>query len=78
MNELKLTPEQHKIAIEEITSYFHNEREEEISDLAATLLVDFIMKNIGPFIYNQAIKDAHYLMGEKIEELFTLERSNRK
>lgn len=74
MKELKLTPEQHKLAVEEIKFHFHSEREEEISDLAATLLLDFIMKNIGPFIYNQAIKDAHYLMGEKIDELFTLEK----
>ena len=74
MKEIKLTPEQLKLAGEEIKSYFNSEREEVISDLAATLLLDFIMKNIGPFIYNQAIKDAHYLMGEKIDELFTLEK----
>ena len=78
MKEIKLTPEQLKLAGEEIKSYFNSEREEVISDLAATLLLDFIMKNIGPFIYNQAIKDAHYLMGEKIDELFSLEKSNRK
>ena len=74
MKEIKLTPEQHKIAVDEIKSYFHSERDEEVSDLAAVLLLDFITKNIGPFIYNQAIKDAHYLMGEKIDELFTLEK----
>ena len=78
MKEIKLTPEQLKLAGEEIKSYFNSEREEVISDLAATLLLDFIMKNIGPFIYNQAIKDAHYLMGEKIDELFSLENPNRK
>ena len=73
MKEIKLTPEHHKLAIEAIKSYFQTEREEEISDLAAILLLDFVTKNIGPFIYNQEIKVSHYLMGENIDELFTLE-----
>jgi uncharacterized protein (DUF2164 family) len=77
MKEIKLTQEQQKAAIEELKRYFQTEREEEITDLAAALLLDFILKNIGPYIYNQAIKDAHYFMNEKIEELFALEKSLR-
>ena len=42
MKEIELPSEQHKIAIDVIKSYFQSEREEEISDLAATLLLDFI------------------------------------
>lgn len=41
MKEIKLPSEQHKFAVEEIKSYFHSKQEEEISDLAATLLLDF-------------------------------------
>ncbi|CVK19371.1 MULTISPECIES: DUF2164 domain-containing protein [Sporomusa] len=75
MKPLQLTKEQQKESIEAIKSYYFNEREEEITELAATLLLDFIVKNIGPHIYNQALTDAHSFMGEKIDELFTLEKS---
>jgi len=77
MKEIKLTLDQQKAAIEELKRYYQTEKEEEINDLAATLLLDFILKNIGPYIYNQAIKDAHHFMGEKVEELFSLEKSLR-
>ncbi|MBP2634390.1 MAG: hypothetical protein H6Q72_297 [Firmicutes bacterium] len=78
MKDIKLTKDQQKIAVEELQSYFQTEKDEEITDLSANLLLDFILKNIGPYIYNQAIKDAQHFMGEKIEELFTLEKSLRK
>lgn len=74
MKELTLTKEEKQDAVEKIKSYYLTEREEEISDLAATLLLDFILKNIGPLIYNQAIKDVHYFMSEKLEDVFALEK----
>lgn len=78
MKEIKLTKDQQKTAVEELKSYFQTEKDEEITDLSATLLLDFILKNIGPYVYNQAIKDAQQFMGEQVEELFTLEKSLRK
>lgn len=78
MKEIKLTKDQQKNAIEELKNYFQTEKDEEITDLSATLLLDFILENIGPYIYNQAIKDAQHFMSEKTEELFTLEKSQRK
>ena len=75
MKPLQLTKEQQKESIEAIKSYYFNERDEEITELAASLLLDFIIKNIGPHIYNQAIKDSYSFMGEKIDELFALEKS---
>ncbi|MDF2570304.1 MAG: hypothetical protein K0R55_1908 [Sporomusa sp.] len=57
MKEIQLTKEQKKSAIEDIKSYFLTEKDDEITELAATLLLDFILINIGPHIYNQALND---------------------
>lgn len=77
MKEIKLTKEQQKAALEELQNYFQTEKDEELTDLSATLLLDFILDNIGPYIYNQAINDTHYFMSEKLEELFALEKPLR-
>ncbi|WP_025025527.1 DUF2164 domain-containing protein [Caldalkalibacillus mannanilyticus] len=64
--------------IEEIKEYFYNERSEEIGDLAAENLLDFVMKEIGPSFYNQGVKDAREMVEQKMmgieEDLRSLER----
>ncbi|QDR80403.1 DUF2164 domain-containing protein [Sporomusa termitida] len=74
MKDNKLTKEQQTACIEAIKHYFLTEKDELITDLSATLLLDFIWEMIGPHIYNQAIKDTHFLMSQKIEDLFVLEK----
>ncbi len=74
MKEIKLTKEQQQAATAAIQSYFLTEKEEEITDLSAGLLLDFIVKDIGPLIYNQALKDAHYFLTGKLEDLYSLEK----
>ena len=41
-----------------IKHYFLEERDEEIGDLQAGFLLDFVLEEIGPSIYNQALRDA--------------------
>lgn len=41
-----------------IKRYVSENLEEEIGDLKAGLLLDFVLKEIGPTVYNQAIADA--------------------
>jgi uncharacterized protein (DUF2164 family) len=55
---ITLPDETRKTLIDAIKWYFVEEREEEIGDLQATFLLDFVIKEIGPSIYNQAIRDA--------------------
>ncbi|MBP2645268.1 MAG: hypothetical protein H6Q75_708 [Firmicutes bacterium] len=57
-----------------IKNYFLEEWEEELSDFKAEQFLEFIIKNIGPSIYNQALADAHTFISERIEELFGLEK----
>lgn len=74
---LELSREVKKQAIEDIKTYFSNEREEEIGDLGAGLLLDFIIEEIGPILYNQGIRDAHQFLNERLEDLYGLEKRTR-
>lgn len=74
---LELSREIKKQAIEDIKTYFTNEREEEIGDLGAGLLLDFFIEEVGPVLYNQGIRDAHLFLSEKLEDLYGLEKHAR-
>lgn len=52
-----------------LKAYFRDERGEEIGDLQASFLLEFILAEIGPSIYNQAIKDAQGSMQRTVADL---------
>lgn len=75
MNELfQLSDEQRQQGIEAIKVFFSNERDEDLGDLAAMLILDFISEHFGPYFYNKGISDAKYYLQEKIEDLYSLEK----
>lgn len=49
--------------------YFLDERDEDLGDLQATFLLDFVLKEVGPSIYNQAIKDAQASLHSTVADL---------
>ncbi|VBB06885.1 Hypothetical protein LUCI_2125 [Lucifera butyrica] len=77
MKKIELDNNSLPIVLEEIQKFYQTEREETISDFQASLFLDFILAKIGPYIYNQAITDAHQFMTDKTEELFTLQKRFR-
>jgi uncharacterized protein (DUF2164 family) len=66
---LKIPKEQKMQIISLIQQYFRDERGEEIGDLAAEFLLDFMIKQIGPFIYNQAVEDVQYVFNQRMASL---------
>jgi len=70
---INLSKENKAKIISEIKRYFIEERDEEIGDLAADLMLDFIIEHIGPSIYNQGIRDSILYMTEKVDDLYGLE-----
>ena len=72
-NKLKLTKEAKEKAIEDIKNFFLNERDEEIGNLASSIILDFIIEKIAPAFYNQGIRDASLFMKERIEDVYGLE-----
>jgi len=72
-------PKENKDQIkEEWKEYFYHERSEEIGDLAAENMLDFILKEIRPYFYNQGVKDAKEMVEQKManleEDIESLER----
>jgi len=72
--EMKLDKLQKKEMVGKLQTYFLAERSEELGELAASLLVDFIVSDLSAPIYNRAVADAYALMSERLEELFELEK----
>lgn len=58
-----------KQSIASIKRYFAEELEQDVGDLKAGLLLDFIIKEIAPTIYNGAISDAQTFLRDRIADL---------
>lgn len=77
MSKIKLSDPIREKLIEELQDYFLRERDEILKHLGAYLMVDFIVDELGPMIYNQALLDAHKLMEDKIDDILLLELDDK-
>ena len=66
---IELTDDSKKRAIASLRRYFAAELDQEIGDLKAGLLLDFVLQEIGPSIYNGAISDAQTYMRDRVADL---------
>lgn len=46
------------------SAYFLNERDDDLGDLAASLILDFFMEKLAPEFYNQGVYDSYKYMSE--------------
>lgn len=56
-------------AVASIRRYFDETLDEKIGDLKARMVLDFILVEIGPSIYNQAISDTQAFMRDRVADL---------
>ena len=73
-NTLKVTKERRDEMISQIKDYFLKERDEEIGDLAAGLILDFILEKLAPEFYNQGVYDAHQYIKDAAEDLLSIQK----
>ena len=66
---LTLPDDARKQAIASLRRYFDEELEQDIGDLKADMILEFILAEIAPTVYNQAIQDAQRLMQERVTEM---------
>lgn len=66
---IELPPDKTKQLTLSIQRYFADELEQEIGDLKARLLLDYIMKEVGACVYNQAISDAQTYFAARVADL---------
>jgi uncharacterized protein (DUF2164 family) len=78
----KLPKESKDQAVQAVKAYFESERSEQIGDLASEQMVDLVLQEIGPFIYNKALSDARHTLNQKMalleDELYALEISAKR
>lgn len=55
--------------IHSLQKYFREELEQEISEMQAKFLLDYVLKEIAPFAYNKGVKDAETYLMSKIDDL---------
>lgn len=67
--ELQLDKVKRADAIASLKQYFEENLPEPIGDLPAGMLLDFILEEIGPAIYNKALSDAATRMQTRVSDL---------
>lgn len=72
--EIELNKETKKEMIEKIKEYFYQEREEKIGDLAAILILNFFMEELGPYIYNMGVYDSYKYLDDRLEDLLSIQK----
>ncbi len=76
-NNIKLEKEKKDAMLSAIKNYFLKERGEEIGDLAAVLILDFIIEDLAPEFYNQGVYDSFRYMENQVEDLLSLQKQKR-
>ena len=66
---IRIQPEKITQLRASIKRYVAENFDEEIGDLKAGLMLDFVLKEIGPTIYNQAIADAQNYFQARVSDL---------
>ena len=69
MIDLELSKQQRATAISSLQRYFEENLPEPIGELPAGLLLNFILEEIGPVIYNRAIADTQTRMLQRVSDL---------
>ncbi len=66
---IELPKEARQEASASIERWFQEERNERIGNIAAGALLNFLLDEIGPSIYNRAVADVQERLGARIAEL---------
>jgi uncharacterized protein (DUF2164 family) len=73
-NKFNLTKEQREGMVSAIKTYFIEEREEEIGDLAANIMLNFIIEKLAPEFYNVGVYDSYKYMSDRVEDLLAIQK----
>jgi uncharacterized protein (DUF2164 family) len=66
---IELNKEARQTALDSLQKYFETHMEGRIGNLEAGALLNFILEEIGPSIYNKAVADAQEKMALRISEI---------
>lgn len=73
-NNIKLSKEKEMDMINSIKIFFLKERDEDLGDLSASLILDFITRELASEFYNQGVEDSYSYMSERIQDLLEIQK----
>ena len=66
---IELPKEARTQAIASIERWFHQERGERVGNITASALLGYVLEEIGPSIYNQAVADVQERLAQRVAEI---------
>jgi uncharacterized protein (DUF2164 family) len=69
-----ITRERKEDMLAAIKGYFSKEQGEEIGDLKAKLILDFVIEQLAPGFYNQGVSDSCQYMREMIDDVLSIQK----
>ena len=66
---IRLSPERRAALLRVTKEYFAAEFDETLSDFRAQALIDFFVRELGPPVYNQGVRDAASFMQAKLGDI---------
>jgi uncharacterized protein (DUF2164 family) len=66
---IKLSSERRAGLLRAIKEYFAAEFDEPLSDFRANALLDFFVRQLGPQVYNQGVRDAAGYVQQKLADI---------
>jgi uncharacterized protein (DUF2164 family) len=69
MSTIEISKQARAAAIASIQRYFEENMTEPIGELPAGLLLNFFVEEIGPAVYNHAIRDAQERLQQRVSDL---------
>ena len=66
---IRLAPERRSMLLEAIARFYREEFDETLSEFRAAAILDFFVRELGPPVYNQAVRDAAGYVQEKLVDI---------
>ncbi len=66
---IELEPDERKQAVASIERWFAENRDERIGNIAAAALLNFLVEEVGPAIYNRAVADVQERLAQRVAEV---------
>jgi uncharacterized protein (DUF2164 family) len=66
---IRLSPERRATLLRAVKHYFSAEFDEVLSEFRAEGLLDFFVRELGPPVYNQGVRDASSFMQDKLTDI---------
>jgi uncharacterized protein (DUF2164 family) len=66
---IRLSAERRALLVRAIKAHFQTEFDEQLSDFRALALLDFFVRELGPPVYNQGVRDVTKFIQEKLGDI---------